>query len=142
MEYQNLLKMLKVYANNIQILHRHVVGSNWFSTHKLLEDYYEHVQADLDSLVEVGLSIEIDEPTLLQSLDSYKELEIKNRSVVDSYKIVIGYFNDIIAQINRVEIDGEVSNDAANLLQEKQTYYRVEANYKIFRATIEDDDIE
>ena len=142
MEYQNLLKMLKVYANNIQILHRHVVGSNWFSTHKLLEDYYEHVQSDLDSLVEVGLSIEIDEPTLLQSLDSYKELEIKNRSVVDSYKIVIGYFNDIIAQINRVEIDGEVSNDVVNLLQEKQTYYRVEANYKIFRATIEDDDIE
>ena len=142
MEYQNLLKMLKVYANNIQILHRHVVGSNWFSTHKLLEDYYEHVQSDLDSLVEVGLSIEIDEPTLLQSLDSYKELEIKNRSVVDSYKIVIGYFNDIIAQINRVEIDGEVSNDVVNLLQEKQTYHRVEANYKIFRATIEDDDIE
>lgn len=142
MEYQNLLKMLKVYANNIQILHRHVVGSNWFSTHALLGDYYEHVQKDLDELVELGLSIEIDEPTLLQSLDSYKELEIKNRSVVDSYKTVIGYFNDIIAQINRVEIDGEVSTDVINLLQEKQIYYRVEANYKIFRATIEDDDIE
>lgn len=134
--------MLKVYANNIQILHRHVVGSEWFSTHSRLQDYYEHVQADLDNLVEVGLSIEVDEPTLLQSLDTYKELEIKDRSTLDSYKVVVGYFNDIVAQINRVEIDDEVAGDVINLLQEKQNYYRVEANYKLFRATIENDDID
>lgn len=134
-EYQDLIKMLKVYYHNISILHRHIASDEWFSTHEKLNEYYDHIADDIDELCEVGLSIEIDEPTIRQSLDSVEELEIKNRSAQDSFNIVKGYFNEIIAQINRIN---NVPADVISLLQEKQLYYRKEANYKLFRATIDD----
>ena len=134
-EYQNLLMMLKVYNHNVQILHRHLVGENWFGNHAVLGDYYEKLQDDIDELAELGLAIEIDEPTIQQSLVKYKELEIKNRDSEESFIIVRGYFNDIVAQINRIN---GLSNDVTNKLQEKQEYYRVEADFKLFRATMTD----
>ena len=53
----------------------------------------------------------------------------------ESFIIVRGYFNDIVAQINRIN---GLSNDVINKLQEKQEYYRVEADFKLFRATMTD----
>ena len=35
----NLLKMLKMYSNNIQILHRNLIGNNWNSNHEKLQEY-------------------------------------------------------------------------------------------------------
>ena len=40
-EYQDLIKMLKVYYHNISILHRHIASDEWFSTHEKLNEYYE-----------------------------------------------------------------------------------------------------
>ncbi len=134
-EYQNLIKMLKIYYHNISILHRHVVGKEWFPTHEKLNEYYDHIADDIDELCEVGMSIEIDEPTIRQSLDSIEELEIRNRDSEESFETVKGYFNDIIAQINRIN---GVPADVINLLQEKQLYYRKEANYKLFRTSLEE----
>ena len=132
-EYQSLLMMLKVYNFNIQTLHRHLIGSNWFGNHEVLGNYYEHIQEDIDELVEIGLSVEIDEPTIQESLDKYAELEIKDRDSKESFEIAKGYFNDIVAQINRI---ADVPADVINKLQEKQTYYRKEADYKLFRAVM------
>ena len=133
-EYQELIKMLKVYYHNVSILHRHLAGNEWIETHELLDNYYNQIAKDIDDVVEMGLSIEIDEPTIQQSLDSYKELEIKNRTAKESMQIVKSYFNDIVAQINRIK---ELPGDVINRLQEKQLYYRIEADYKLFRATVE-----
>ena len=133
-EYQELIKMLKVYYHKVSILHRHLAGNEWFETHELLDNYYNQIAKDIDDVVEMGLSIEIDEPTIQQSLDSYKELEIKNRTAKESMQIVKSYFNDIVAQINRIK---ELPGDVINRLQEKQLYYRIEADYKLFRATVE-----
>lgn len=132
-EYQDLLKMLKVYNHNVQILHRHLIGENWFGNHKVLGNYYEHIQEDIDELCELGLSIEVDEPTIQESLNAYDELEIKNRDSKESFKITKDYFNIIVAQINRIK---NVPDDVINKLQEKQEYYRVEADFKLFRAVM------
>lgn len=132
-EYQDLLKMLKVYNHNIQILHRHLIGENWFGNHEVLGNYYEHIQEDIDELCELGLSIEVDEPTIQESLNAYDELEIKNRDSKESFKITKDYFNIIVAQINRIK---NVPDDVINKLQEKQEYYRVEADFKLFRAVM------
>lgn len=132
-EYQDLLKMLKVYNHNVQILHRHLIGENWFGNHEVLGNYYEHIQEDIDELCELGLSIEVDEPTIQESLNAYDELEIKNRDSKESFKITKDYFNIIVAQINRIK---NVPDDVINKLQEKQEYYRVEADFKLFRAVM------
>ena len=133
-EYQELLKMLKVATINMQTLHRHLVGSNWFGDHKQLGEYYEHLQEDLDKFCELGLAIGVEEPTMKTSLEEYDELEIKDRDCKESYTITKDLFNNIVAQINRIS---GLQNDVINALQEAQTYYRVEASYKLERALID-----
>lgn len=133
-EYQELLKMLKVATMNMQTLHRHLVGENWFGNHHQLEEYYEHLQEDLDKFCELGLAIGVEEPSMKTSLEEYDELEIKDRDCKESYIITKSLFNEIVAQINRIS---GLQNDVINALQEAQTYYRIEASYKLRQSLIE-----
>ena len=55
-EYIELLKLFKVANQNIQILHRNLIGANWFGDHEQLGEYYEHVQNDIDAFCETGIS--------------------------------------------------------------------------------------
>lgn len=124
----NLLKILKVYANNIQILHRNLIGSNWNSNHERLQKYYEKVQECLDSMTEILMSLGFKEPTLIESLEYVDELEVINRSAEESFKIVQGYFQNIIAEMNRMI---NVPNDVISKMEEYQVWFRLEANYKL-----------
>lgn len=130
-EYIELLKLFKVANQNIQILHRNLIGANWFGDHEQLGEYYEHVQNDIDAFCETGNSFGVIEPTMSDALNSYAEIEIKDRNSKESYEIVSQIFNDIIAQINRIV---DVPADVINKLQEAQIYYRVNASFKIARA--------
>lgn len=130
-EFQRLVEMLKVYEKNAETLHRHLIGENWFGDHKQLGDYYEHLFDDIDLLSELGLSWGVEEPTMLESYKYYDELEIKDRNAKESYTILKGYFDDIVAQVNRI---GEAPADVINKLQELQVYYRVESTFKLSRA--------
>lgn len=124
----NLLKILKVYANNIQVLHRNLIGSNWNSNHERLQKYYEKVQECLDSMVEILMSLGYIEPTLKESLEYVEELEVINRSAEESFRIVQGYFQNIIAEMNRMI---NVPNDVISKMEEYQAWFRLEANYKL-----------
>lgn len=124
----NLLKILKVYANNIQILHRNLIGSNWNSNHERLQKYYEKVQECLDSMVEILMSLGYTEPTLRESLEYVDELEVYNRSAEESFRIVQGYFQNIIAEMNRMI---KIPNDVISKMEEYQVWFRLEANYKL-----------
>lgn len=124
----NLLKILKVYANNIQILHRNLIGSNWNSNHERLQKYYEKVQDCLDSMTEILMSLGFKEPTLKESLEYVDELEVINRSAEESFKIVQGYFQNIIAEMNRMI---NIPNDVTSKMEEYQVWFRLEANYKL-----------
>lgn len=124
----NLLKMLKVYANNIQVLHRNLIGNNWNSNHERLQKYYEKVQECLDSMVEILMSLGYIEPTLKESLEYVEELEVINRSAEESFRIVQSYFQNIIAEMNRMI---SIPNDVISKMEEYQVWFRLEANYKL-----------
>lgn len=120
--------MLKVYANNIQVLHRNLIGSNWNSNHERLQKYYEKVQECLDSMVEMLMSLGYIEPTLKESLEYVEELEVINRSAEESFRIVQSYFQNIIAEMNRMI---NIPNDVISKMEEYQVWFRLEANYKL-----------
>lgn len=120
--------MLKIYANNIQVLHRNLVGSNWNSNHERLQEYYEKVQECLDSMIEILMSLGYIEPTLKESLEYVNELEIINRSAEESFKIVQEYFQNIIAEMNRLD---NIPDDVVSKMEEYQVWFRLEANYKL-----------
>lgn len=120
--------MLKIYANNIQVLHRNLVGSNWNSNHERLQEYYEKVQECLDSMIEILMSLGYTEPTLKESLEYVEELEVVNRSADESFRIVQGYFQNIIAEMNRLD---NIPDDVVSKMEEYQVWFRLEANYKL-----------
>lgn len=124
----NLLKILKVYANNIQVLHRNLIGSNWNSNHERLQKYYKKIQECLDSMVEILMSLGYTEPTLKESLEYVDELEVINRSAEESFRIVQSYFQNIIAEMNRMI---NIPNDVISKMEEYQVWFRLEANYKL-----------
>ena len=125
----NLLMMLKIYANNIQILHRHLTGANWNSNHVRLQSYYEEVQKCLDDLTELFMSIGYKEPSLQESLDYDKEIEIRNRDAEESFKIAQLYFRNLIAEMNRLK--SELPGDVVSKMEEYQEWFRLEADYKL-----------
>lgn len=124
----NLLKMLKIYSNNIQILHRNLIGNNWNSNHEKLQEYYEKVQNCFDELVELFMSLEYREPSLIESLEYISEIEIKNRESKESFEIVQTYFRNLIAEMNRLE---DIPDDVFNKIEEYQEWFRLEADYKL-----------
>lgn len=125
----NLLMMLKVYANNIQILHRHLVGSNWNSDHERLQEYYEEVQKCLDDLTELFMSVGYKEPSLQESLEYEPEITIANREAYDSFSIVQTYFRNLIAEMNRIKSD--MPGDVVSKIEEYQEWFRLNADYKL-----------
>lgn len=124
----NLLKMLKIYSNNIQILHRNLIGNNWNSNHEKLQEYYEKVQNCFDELVELFMSLDYREPSLIESLEYISEIEIKNRESKESFEIVQTYFRNLIAEMNRLE---DIPDDVFNKIEEYQEWFRLEADYKL-----------
>lgn len=125
----NLLMMLKVYANNIQILHRHLVGSNWNSDHERLQEYYEEVQKCLDDLTELFMSVGYIEPSLQESLEYEPEITIADREAYDSFSIVQTYFRNLIAEMNRIKSD--MPGDVVSKIEEYQEWFRLNADYKL-----------
>ena len=125
----NLLMMLKVYANNIQILHRHLVGSNWNSDHERLQEYYEEVQKCLDDLTELFMSVGYKEPSLQESLEYEPEITVADREAYDSFSIVQTYFRNLIAEINRIKSD--MPGDVVSKIEEYQEWFRLNADYKL-----------
>lgn len=125
----NLLMMLKIYANNIQILHRHLIGANWNSSHERLQSYYEKVQKCLDDLTELFMSVGYKEPTLQESLDYDAEIEIRNRDAEESFMIAQLYFRNLIAEMNRLK--SELPGDVVSKMEEYQEWFRLEADYKL-----------
>lgn len=125
----NLLMLLKVYANNIQILHRHLIGANWLSNHERLQSYYEKIQKCLDDLTELFMSVGYREPSLQESLDYVQEISIENREAYDSFKIVQSYFRNLIAEMNRLK--SELPGDVVSKMEEYQEWFRLEADYKL-----------
>lgn len=125
----NLLMMLKIYANNIQILHRHLIGANWLSNHERLQSYYEEVQKCLDDLTELFMSLGYKEPSLQESLNYDAEIEIRNRDAEESFTIVQLYFRNLIAEMNRLK--SELPGDVVSKMEEYQEWFRLEADYKL-----------
>lgn len=127
----NLLMMLKIYANNIQILHRHLIGANWLSNHERLQSYYEEVQKCLDDLTELFMSIGFEEPSLQESLNYVQEISIEDREAYDSFKTVQTYFRNLIAEMNRLK--SELPGDVVSKMEEYQEWFRLEADYKLYQ---------
>jgi len=128
-----LLAMLKIIENNIGVLHRHVVGPNWFQAHEKLEEYYNYVSKVKDDVTEIALTLGFREPSLKDALEIYKEIPspITSYSEVTCFEDVKQYFRDLISEMEVVK--STTPSDVAAKLDEYQYFFRKEAEYKLHR---------
>jgi DNA-binding ferritin-like protein len=126
-----LLAMLKIIENNIGVLHRHVVGPNWFQSHEKLEEYCKYVGEVKDDVTEIALTLGFREPSLRDALEVYKEIPspITSYNEIICFEDVKQYFRDLVSEIENVR--KMIPADVAAKFDEYQYFFRKEAEYKL-----------
>lgn len=131
--YQVLLSYLKILNQNLNMLHRDMIGTNFFGNHEKLQEYYEKIQDYTDELCEVGRTFGIKEPSIKEAIlkfeNVYEVIETKERNGKESFTLVREWFKDLIELIEKVK--PETKNFISNRLEELQYYLNTEANYKL-----------
>lgn len=130
-DYIELLKALKSYKESLFTLHHNVVGVNFFPDHEKLGEYYDKVSDIADDLIEIGRAIDIVEPSISESIKAYAVIEIKPRTGVESFRIVQDLFNVLIDGVDELTDENELPYDITSKLQEYQSWFRKEADYKL-----------
>lgn len=132
-EYERLCALLKIWAENLSVLHHNPVGSNWFSDHERLGDYYSKIAGIADAVIERGLALGYREPTISEAVLAFSGdvLSAENRNARESFAAVRACFRAIAGTMASVE--PETPPDVQNKLQEWQYWLNLEADYKLAR---------
>lgn len=135
--WQSLIGMLKVYTENIKVLHHNLVGKEWFATHEKLSEYYEMLDSINDDLIEIGISQGVQEITIKEAIVNHAVLEVAPRGKKESYGIVKNYFEDIekLMALIAKAVDEQYIGDKLRTYQEKLSK---ESKYKLAKAIVED----
>ena len=106
-ELLDVVKYLKVVYENIFTLHHNIVSSNFYADHEKLGEYYERVQSYIDELVELADTMNLKEPTIIESINYFKGKEqiISARAYTanESFALVKNYFNNIITLLEMIK---------------------------------------
>ena len=132
--YQLMLCYLKLLNQNLNMLHRDIISSNFFGNHEKLNEYYDKVQDWSDELSEVGRTLGYTEPSISEAIEKFKNVydvisSSNDRGTKECFTFVQEWFNDLIILINKAKV--EVKDFVANRLEEIQYYLNTEANYKL-----------
>ena len=136
--FEDIIKYLKVVYQNIFTLHHNIVSPNFYGDHEKLGEYYEKVQEYIDELVELADTMNLKEPSIIESINYFRGKETiltsKAYTANESFALVKDYFNKIITilEIIKEKQVGYVKSK----LEEIQYYFNIEANYKIKRLII------
>lgn len=122
-----LMKCLKAYTENTQVLHRNVYGIDFYPTHEQLGSYYDTLQAMTDDIIEISIALGYKE----EKFSTDELIEVKERNSKESFTEVKKMFDDIIVEINRIK---DVPADVINKLQGYQETLRKESEYKLAKA--------
>jgi DNA-binding ferritin-like protein len=126
---KKLIGVLKVYSDNIKILHRNLFGEGFFADHELIGGYYEMLDEMIDDVAEIGIALGISEPNFLEASGYAESLKVRSYNNYEAFNIIRLIFEEIIDMID-VAKDG-IPSDVVSKLEEYQYNLRKEAQYKI-----------
>jgi len=115
---ENLLNNLNTFLSNLNVFYRklqnyhwNVRGSDFFTVHAKLEEYYNGINAEIDEVAEHILSLE-GEPlgTLRDYLDTAKIAEAKNEKI-DSRTIINNLIKDFSMLLQDVKIIKNIADE-------------------------------
>lgn len=121
--------------HNIAVLHHNLIGGAWLGDHENLGEYYDYISNFVDDIIEQNIELGGREPSIAEAVSACGCINVINRDKNESYNIVRGIFNCLIAMIE--EAKSSVPGDVVSALENYQNYFRKEAEYKL-KLTVRD----
>ena len=128
-KFQRLMDMTKTISDNIRMIHRNLIGDNWFHTHELLGTWYEYIDTVQDDVIEIGIALGgVVEHNA--GFGDYPKVPVgKKYTEVEAFQYVYNFFNDLANAI--VETEDEIPGYYYGQLESYCYYLKKEANFKI-----------
>ena len=109
-------------------------AGQWFMAHELLDDYHAKFAAMTDDLIEIGLSVDIPEPGIVEAVQAFQPTQAKNRNPQETLNDIRVIFTDIADMMQAI---GTQLDDEQRYIQSKIDeyiyYLRKEADYRLAR---------
>ena len=134
--YQELICKMKIAQQDLQTIHHNMHGGvgEWIRSHEIIGDYYGMLSDMTDDLIEIGISIGIAEPSIVDAINYQKTIsgDFDVRKALQKTKDILVDIADMMQAIGN-EIDEE-----ERYIQSKLDEYiytlRKEAEYKLAKA--------
>lgn len=126
--YKNMIKYLKVLYQDIQVLHHNIVGVAFLSNHETLGEMYKDIGDINDNLIELGMTIGLFEPSIEESLDFKKSIDVKFYDYRTAFDIVRDEFAEAIRLMEYAKV--YVPDDIKNKIEEHEHTLRIWGEYK------------
>lgn len=127
--FEWLIAGLKTTADNLGILHRNLIGTDFFSSHEILEGYYKKIYDIMDDCIELIISIGGRELSMYDACRICPSLKIQHFRSCEAFMIVQKMFQMLISGFERCQ--EFVPGDIYSKFEEYILWLRKEAFYKI-----------
>ena len=127
--YKRMIACLKIAYNDVSVLHHNVIGTSFFGIHEELNSVYDNLADMIDDLVESGMTVEVLEPSISESLALCPCIEVKGRNAKETAITFVGVINNVLQAMEDCKNELPFS-DIVNKIEEYQYYLRKEALYK------------
>lgn len=125
----SLIATLKISLDNMSILHRNIIGENWFGIHKTLEEYYDMIADILDDVAEIAISLGYRELSVEECVKIVSSLGVRDFSCREALEIAAGIFKDLMSKFEACY--EMVPEDVKGKFQEYVYTIRKETEYKL-----------
>ena len=129
---KKLLGALKVIQDNIRMVHRNLVGPGWFADHELFGEFYEEIDKMADDVIEIAISLGVEEPNLSEAVSLYQPLPSgKKHSNDTAFRLIEAMFMDLHGIFEEEKKSESLPGEVFNQFEEYQYFLRKTAKYKI-----------
>ena len=126
---KNVLGKIKVVEDNLKILHRNLIGPNWFCDHEKLAEYYSKLSDMEDDVAEMIILLGGTDVNITTAVEYYRSAAVKKYTSQEAFSLTKLYFNDLITILS--DYRETVPPDCQSELDTWIFWLRKEANYKI-----------
>lgn len=133
--FANLAYYYICIVNDIKHLHTHVSGRKFFRLHETLDEYYERMSDESDTIQELALEYNerLQNPNLACDLILYNYTNMERYGFTEAAKKTFELLNLLYKLLLDVSSKCEDKPDVKNQLEEFMRFWHKEANYKIKR---------
>lgn len=128
--YKRIIGMLKVGQQDVQILHRYLVGCSFLSVHGLLEDAYKEMAEMIDEMAEIGITLGVKEPSIVTATQYAGAITVEERSLSETLTFFCEILEGIYEEMDEFTEKGFAPSDVTSKIDEYKLKLRELAAYK------------